>query len=60
MNFDDIVLVMHENQYNLAFRVLFDQLLTNSWENNLLIIDHDPHGTSAGLAFWDQFNLCNT
>jgi len=56
VDLEDIVLVTQENQHGLAFRVLLDQTLTNSWEGKLLTIDHNLHGTSD----WDHLNLSDT
>merc|ERR1719249_483721 len=53
VDLEDIVLVTQEDQHGLAFRVLLDQTLTNSWEGKLLTIDHDLHRTSD----WDHLNL---
>jgi len=50
---DDIVLEVLDDDKDLALWALLDELLTNSWEAQLLSIDHNLHGTSA----WDQQNF---
>jgi len=56
MDRDNTILEVLDDDENLAFSVLLDELLTNSWEPQLLAIDHNLHGTRN----WDHLNLSDS
>jgi len=52
---DDIVLEVLEDGKDLSLWALLDELLANSWEAQLLTIDHNLHGAST----WDHQDFSN-